>query len=286
MSDDNPEIGRSIEAAGIKTNYHDQGAGLPIVLLHGSGPGVSAWANWRLVIPELAKRFRVIAPDLVGFGYTERPPDVRYDMDTWVRHAIGFLDALKLNKVGLVGNSFGGGLTLHLATRYPDRVSRFVLMGAAGVKFELTPGLDEAWGYTPSIPNMRRLLDLFAFNRELVTDELAELRYRASIRPGIQEAYASMFPPPRQRWIDLMCADESLVRALPHEALIIHGREDRIIPLTSSYKLFEMIPRAQLHVFGRCGHWTQIEHPVRFNRLVGEFFAELQRFGLSATEGP
>jgi 2-hydroxymuconate-semialdehyde hydrolase len=283
---DNPEIGRTIEAAGIKTNYHDRGAGLPIVLLHGSGPGVSAWANWRLVIPALAKRFRVIAPDLLGFGYTERPPDVRYNMETWVRHAIGFLDALKLDKVGLVGNSFGGGLALHLATRYPDRVSRFVLMGAAGVKFELTPGLDEAWGYTPSIPNMRRLLDLFAFNRELVTDELAELRYRASIRPGIQEAYASMFPAPRQRWIDLMCADESLVRALRHEALIIHGREDRIIPLTSSYRLFEMIPRAQLHLFGRCGHWTQIEHSVRFNRLVGEFFAELQRFGLSATESP
>ncbi len=271
---DNPEIGRSIAAAGINTNYHDQGSGPPIVLLHGSGPGVSAWANWRLVIPELAKQFRVIAPDLLGFGYTERPANVRYDMDTWVRHAIGFIDALKLDKVGLVGNSFGGGLTLHLATRYPDRISRIVMMGSAGVKFELTPGLDEAWGYTPSIQNMRRLLDLFAFNRELVTDELAEMRYRAGIRPGIQEAYAAMFPAPRQRWIDAMAVDEAKLRALPHEAVVIHGREDRIIPLTSSYRLFEMLPRAQIHVFGRCGHWTQIEHAARFNRLVGGFFAE------------
>jgi 2-hydroxymuconate-semialdehyde hydrolase len=226
------------------------------------------------VIPELAKQFRVIAPDLLGFGYTERPAGVRYDMDTWVRHAIGFLDALKLDKVGLVGNSFGGGLTLHLATRYPDRIIRVVLMGSAGVRFELTPGLDEAWGYTPSIENMRRLLDLFAFNRELVTDELAELRYKAGTRPGIQEAYAAMFPAPRQRWIDAMAVDEAKLRALPHEALIIHGREDRIIPLSSSYRLFEMIARAQLHVFGRCGHWTQIEHAARFNRLVAGFFAE------------
>jgi 2-hydroxymuconate-semialdehyde hydrolase len=121
---------------------------------------------------------------------------------------------------------------------------------------------------------MRRLLDLFAFNRELVTDELAELRYRASIRPGIQEAYAAMFPAPRERWIEAMCADEAKIRVLPHEVLIIHGREDRIIPLSSSYRLLEMIPRAQLHVFGRCGHWTQIEHAARFNRMVAAFFAE------------
>lgn len=273
---DNPEIGRSIRAGDILTNYHDQGAGLPVVLLHGSGPGVSALANWRGVIPELAKQFRVIAPDLLGFGYTERPAGVRYDMDTWVRHAIDFLDALKLDKVGLVGNSFGGGLSLHLATRYPDRFIRLVLMGSAGVRFELTPGLDEAWGYTPSIENMRRLLDLFAFNRELITDELAELRYKAGTRPGIQEAYAAMFPAPRQRWIDLMAVDEAKLRALPHEALIIHGREDRIIPLSSSYRMFEMISRAQLHVFGRCGHWTQIEHAARFNRLVAGFFAEVR----------
>ncbi len=271
---DNPEIGRSIRAGGILTNYHDVGSGAPVVLLHGSGPGVSAWANWRLAISELAKNFRVLAPDLLGFGYTEQPAGVQYNMDTWVAHALGFLDALKLDKVGLVGNSFGGGLALNLATRHPDRITRMVLMGSAGVRFELTPGLDVAWGYTPSVENMRKLLDLFAFNRELASDELAELRYRASIRPGIQEAYATMFPAPRQRWIEAMCADEGKVRALPHEALVIHGREDRIIPLTSSYRLFDMIPRSQLHVFGRCGHWTQIEHAARFNRLVSGFFAE------------
>lgn len=85
-----------------------------------------------------------------------------------------------------------------------------------------------------------------------------------------------MFPAPRQRWIDAMAVDEAKLRALPHEALIIHGREDRIIPLSSSYRMFEMISRAQLHVFGRCGHWTQIEHAARFNRLVAGFFAEVR----------
>ena len=84
----NPEIGQSITAAGIRTNYHDSGgAGAPVLLIHGSGPGVSAWANWRLVMPALAQQARVIAPDMVGFGYTERPQGFVYSMDAWVRQA-------------------------------------------------------------------------------------------------------------------------------------------------------------------------------------------------------
>lgn len=270
----NPEIANSIQAAGLHTNYHDLGSGKPVLLIHGSGPGVSAWANWRLVMPELAKRSRVIAPDMAGFGYSERPEDAQYSMDRWVDQAVGLLDALGIEQTDLVGNSFGGALALALAIRHPKRVRRLVLMGAVGVHFELTPGLDAAWGYTPSLENMRKLLDLFAYNRELVTDDLAKLRYEASIRPGFQESFAAMFPAPRQRWVDAMASKEEDIRALPHETLIIHGREDRIIPLSNSLLLSELIHRAQLHVFGQCGHWTQIEHAARFARLVGDFLTE------------
>jgi 2-hydroxymuconate-semialdehyde hydrolase len=274
MSENNPEIGRSIVAAGIRTNYHDMGSGFPVLLIHGSGPGVSAWANWRLVMPKLAEKSRVIAPDMVGFGFTERPQGYTYSLDNWVQHALGLLDALGLDKVDLVGNSFGGALSLALTIRYPQRVRRLVLMGSAGVHFEITPGLDAVWGYTPSFENMRKIMDLFAWNRNLVNDELAELRYRASIRPGFQESFAAMFPAPRQRWVDALASPEEAIRAIPHETLIIHGREDRIIPLETSLKLSQLISRAQLHVFGRCGHWTQIEHADRFARLVSDFFAE------------
>jgi 2-hydroxymuconate-semialdehyde hydrolase len=121
---------------------------------------------------------------------------------------------------------------------------------------------------------MRSLLDLFAFDRTLVNDELAQLRYQASIRPGFQASFAAMFPAPRQRWVESMAMPEAAVRALPHETLVIHGREDQVIPLSSSLTLAQWIPRAQLHVFGRCGHWTQIEHPGRFARLITDFFLE------------
>lgn len=274
MTDENPEIGRKIDAAGISTNYHDEGDGFPVLLIHGSGPGVSAWANWRLNLPELAKEFRVIAPDIVGFGFTERPPDISYDLETWKKHLIGLLDALELDKVGLVGNSFGGALTLAIAAEVPDRVERFVLMGSAGLSFPITDALERIWGYEPSIEEMRYMLDLMAFDRGLVNDELAELRYRASIREGFQESYSAMFPAPRQERLDALTTPEDTISAIPHEALVIHGREDRILPVEVAYRLVSLLDKAQLHVFGRCGHWTQIEHAQRFNRLVADFFRE------------
>ena len=273
-STDRPEIGLSAEAAGITTNYLTAGDGKPVLLLHGSGPGVTAYANWRLTIPALSQHLRVIAPDLVGFGFTERPEGVSYDMDTWVGQAIGLLDALDIERAHLVGNSFGGALALALASRHPDRVERLVLMGSVGVPFEITDGLDRVWGYEPSIAQMRELLDLFAYSRELVSDELAEVRYRASIQPGFQESFAAMFPAPRQRWVDAMVTpDEDLAR-LPHPTLVVHGRDDLIIPPANALHLLDTIPDVRLHIFGRCGHWTQIEHADEFNRLVVSFLSE------------
>lgn len=277
MTTTNPEIAKSVATGGFATNVHDVGTGRPVLLIHGSGPGVSAWANWRLVIPALSATRRVVAPDMVGFGFTERPAAIRYDMDTWVRQALDLMDALDLPQVDLVGNSFGGALALALTCRHPQRVRRLVLMGSVGVPFAITQGLDEVWGYTPSYENMRRIMDWFAFDRGLVTDELAKLRYEASVRPGFQESFAAMFPAPRQRWVDAMCSPEAQVRALPHETLVVHGRDDKVIPLATSLTLAQWIPRSQLHVFGQCGHWTQIEHSARFAQLLGNFFDEADR---------
>ena len=270
----NPEIAGSVIAAGIRTNVHDIGSGPPVLLIHGSGPGVSAWANWRLVMPELAQQARVIAPDMVGFGFTDRPVGQQYNMDVWVAQAVGVLDALGIEKADLVGNSFGGALALALTIRHPQRVRRLVLMGSVGVPFPITKGLDDVWGYEPSFENMRRIMDVFAYDRSLVNDELARLRYEASIRPGFQESFSAMFPAPRQRWVDAMCSAEADIRALPHQVLVVHGRNDQVIPLSTSLTLSQWIARSQLHVYGQCGHWTQIEHSARFARLVRDFLAE------------
>ena len=271
MSQHNPEIANRINAAGIQTNYHDVGQGDPVLLIHGSGPGVSAWANWRLTIPDLAQQYRVIAPDMAGFGFSERPENYQYNMQNWVSQAVGLLDALGIERASVVGNSFGGGLALSLAIHHPERVNKLILMGSVGVPFSITEGLDRVWGYEPSLETMKSLLDIFAYSRALVTDELAQLRYNASIRPGFHESFSAMFPAPRQQWVDAMTSDVNAIKALPHPTLIVHGRDDKVIPLQNAYDLAQLIDRSELHVFGQCGHWTQIEHAKRFNQLVVNF---------------
>ena len=270
----NPEIGRSIKAGSILTNYHDAGSGSPVLMIHGSGPGVSAWANWRLNIGPLAETKRVLAPDMVGFGFTQRPEDAVYGKDLWIQHLADFMDSLGIDQADLVGNSFGGGLALAFAIRFPHRVRRLVLMGSVGVSFPITDGLEAVWGYEPTIENMRHLLDIFAFNRDLVSDELAELRYNASIRPGFQESFAAMFSAPRQAGVEALASDETQIAKLQQPALLVHGREDQVIPPSNSRRLFDLLPSAELHMFGRCGHWTQIEHADRFNMLVTDFLAD------------
>lgn len=270
----NPEIGTWLDAGGIRTNVHVRGAGAPVLLLHGSGPGVSAWANWRVTIPKLEQHFRVMAPDIVGFGYTERPAGTTYDVATWRQHLEAVVDAAGLEQFSIVGNSFGGALALAYTIANPARVRRLVLMGSAGAEFTLTEGLDAVWGYEPSLAAMRALLDIFAYDRSLVSDGLAKLRFEASVRPGVQEAYSAMFPAPRRRWIEALQVPLEELRRLAQPTLVVHGREDAVIPLQASLALFDAIPDAQLHVFGRCGHWIQIEHADRFARLVIDFLQE------------
>ena len=266
------EIANSISTGVFSTNYHDLGSGYPIVFLHGSGPGVSAWANWNKVFPLMRDSYRIIAPDMAGFGFTERVENAVYNMENWVRQVIDLLDALELRKVNLVGNSFGGALALSLAIRYPERINKLVLMGSMGVSFPITYGLDRVWGYQPSEANMAELLEIFTYDHSFATKDLIKSRYESSIQPGFQESFSRMFPAPRQTCVENMACAEEDIKNIPHEMLIIHGRDDKVIPLDTSLRLLQLIEKAQLHVFGQCGHWTQIEHTEKFVDLLTNFF--------------
>jgi len=267
-----PEIANSIKTGSFMTNYHDLGDGFPIVFLHGSGPGVSAWANWNKVFPLMKDKYRLIAPDMAGFGFTDRVPDALYNMDNWVQQTIDLLDALGLEKVNLVGNSFGGALALSLVINYPDRFNKMALMGSMGVSFSITDGLDKVWGYQPSEANMEELLDIFTYDNSFATKELVKTRYESSIQEGFQESFSSMFPAPRQTSVEMMAKNQDRICEITHETMIIHGREDKVIPLETSLKLIQLIDNAQLHIFSHCGHWTQIEQTEGFVNLLTGFF--------------
>ncbi|MDR7077776.1 2-hydroxymuconate-semialdehyde hydrolase [Neobacillus niacini] len=279
------EAGKYIDVKGVKTHYHEDGQGEVILLIHGSGPGVSAWANWRLVFPILSQHFHLYAPDVVGFGYTDRPERIKYSIDVWADQMIDFVETIGETKISIIGNSFGGAIALNIAKKRPDLIKRLILMGSMGIDHQIYEGLDRVWGYTPSFENMKDLIKLFTFNQSIAeNDDLVEMRYRSSMQEGFQESFSSMFPRPRQQYVSAMALSIEQLGKINFPVLLIHGRDDRVIPLQdTSYKLALALPNAELHVFPECGHWVQIEKTKEFAGQVIEFLKREEMALLNAT---
>lgn len=263
-----------VNAAGPKT-------GEAVLMLHGSGPGSSAWSNWQFAVPFLQDRFFAVAPDLAGFGRSPAPTPYPNAVMGWMKHwidqLVSLIDHYALPKVHLVGNSMGGAVALHLLMNRPERIGKVVLMGAVGVPVELTPELDAIWGFydDPSAERMQQITDWFAYSTDVTArfKAIGQARFEAAMVPEVRNAFAAMFPAPRQRHLDAIVVPGAAIRLMTHPALIIHGRDDRIIPVRSSHYLADTWGGpVQLHVYGRCGHWTQVEHERSFNELVRDFF--------------
>lgn len=264
-----------VDAGDLRIHYNEAGSGEPLLLIHGGGPGASGWSNYRRNVDALARDFRVLIIDLPGFGKSSRiiPDD---NLFTYLSGAVlDFLDALDIAKAHIVGNSLGGGTTLKLALDHPDRVNKFVLMGAGGSIPTFSPmpteGIMRLLGYYegdgPSLEKLKAFIDIMVYDKSEMTDELLEERYQASLDPE------TMKNPPI-KWRGKMPLEDLWregLDELPHEALIIWGREDRVVPMDSAFMLLKQIARARLHVFPQCGHWAQWEKADEFNQLVADF---------------
>ena len=267
-------VGQTVLTAGHRTNYFERGAGKPLFLLHGSGPGVSGWTNWKGVMDDLAGQFRVVVPDIAGFGFTEFKDDAKYDIKPWVGHLVGIMDALGIPEASFVGNSFGGAVAIGLALFEPARVNRLVLLGTPAGEFEQTPGLRSAWEYEPSLENMERTMRLFPYDQAIITPEMVQSRYAASARPGAQDALRKLIPRPNAEGPTMVKGfPEHAVAKIQAPTLVLHGREDRVVPPECGQLLARAIPNADLHLFGRCGHWVQTERRADFLHLVKQFCA-------------
>lgn len=271
-----------IQTGNSRTVYNRSGEGHTeaILFLHGSGPGVSAWSNWQYALPAFDDNFDCLAPDLVGFGATEHPQNpptgMRIWMRLWVDQCLAFLDALKIERVHLVGNSMGGAIALHLLMEAPQRFRRVVLMGSVGAPHTITPEIDPVWGFyeDPSVEMFRNIIRWFVYDDAFIEkqlDSITTARYQASMQPEVRRSFEAMFPAPRQKVLDDLVVPALALRRMTHPVLLVHGRDDRIVPLETSLHLLAHLPNAQLHIFGQCSHWTQIEFAKPFNHLVAQF---------------
>jgi 2-hydroxymuconate-semialdehyde hydrolase len=264
------------------TNLSGEGQAEAILFLHGSGPGVTAWSNWQFALPALDGQFHCIAPDLAGFGATEHPQDspkgTRSWMRLWVDQCLALLDALKIEKAHLVGNSMGGAIALHLLMDAPGRFKRVVHMGPIGTPHQITPALDRLWGFydDPSVQMFRNLVRWFVYDDTFLADRLdsiAQTRFEAAMNPDVKRSFQAMFPAPRQTVIDDLVVSELALRRMDHSTLLVHGRDDHIVPMETSLHLLKHLPHAQLHVYGQCSHWIQVEYAKSFNQLLAQFFS-------------
>ncbi len=269
-----------VHAGRLPTRLYRAGQGYPVIFLHGSGPGVTAWANWRFAVPALADQFDCLAPDLWGFarsGHPDPPPvGARAWMDLWVEQVIALMDHLGLERAHVVGNSMGGALALHLLHRHPERFERVVLMGTVGAPHRLTFQLDVAWGFyeEPTAARLAQIIRWFVFDPASVggdLDAIAHDRLQAALDPVVRRSYEAMFPAPRQQHLDALVLPEEAYRAMDRAILLVHGRDDVVVPLDTSLWLLPRLPQVQLHVFGQCSHWVQIEKRDSFNALIRAF---------------
>jgi 4,5:9,10-diseco-3-hydroxy-5,9,17-trioxoandrosta-1(10),2-diene-4-oate hydrolase len=269
--------------SGLMLHYHEAGDPVldTVLLLHGGGPGASAWSNFGRTIAALSDRFHVLAVDQPGFGRSSKPTEFDKQFFTFSADAIAeLLDQLGIARAHFVGNSLGGGTAVRLALNHPEKAGRLVLMAPGGLGLNVfapdpTEGIKKLYAFgAPPGPSKQKLADFLrtlVFDAAMITDELVDERYQYAADP---ETLASM----KAMGLSFMrpgAAEEAMLwreaYKLRQRVLLVWGREDRVNPLDGALAAFRLIPRAQLHVFGGCGHWAMLEKFDEFNRITTEF---------------
>ncbi|MEO7243247.1 MAG: alpha/beta hydrolase [Variovorax sp.] len=283
--------GRWIDVDGVRTRYHEAGAGETIVFIYGGNFGTSDSgsnaATWNLNLLPLADRFQVLAIDKLGQGYTDNPKtDADYTMQAVVQHTAAFIRALDLPPVHLVGHSRGGYAAARMLMENHDLVRSLTLVNSG----TLSPGVgtNEVVLSRPPHPKftaecVRWIYENYSFDPAAVTDDwvngvldaLDTPKYRESVRKVEDEKLGvKLFLPmlARQKRETLTWIDEG---RLQRPTQLIWGYDDRTATLDRGIALFRMIARherhAQYHIFNQSGHFPFREHPARFNALLARF---------------
>jgi len=261
----------------IKLHYNDFGEGAEtVVMLHGSGAGASAWANFnRNVEPLVASGYRVILLDCPGWGKSDPIVCTGSRSELNARSLKGLLDALGLDRVHIIGNSMGGHSAVAFALANPAQVGKLILMGGGtGGPSQFVPmpteGIKLLQGLyrDPTIENLKKMMAVFVFDSSSLTEELFQARLDNMLarRDHLENFVKSHAANPKQ-FPDV----GPRLGEIAAQTLIIWGRDDRFVPLDVGLRLVWGLPNAELHIFNRCGHWAQWEHADKFNRMVLDF---------------
>ena len=273
--------GDLLDVAGAAVHVEQSGAGEPVVLLHGFGESTY---SWRLVAPELATRYRVIAVDLNGFGYTERRRDpAAYTIDGQMRLVLGVLDRLGVGSAHFVGHSYGGGLTLWIAAHHPERVRSMALLDSTLPRYSATRRSRSAnlrpltYVYLRTVAMrpgyIQKSLRAAYGDDALATPELARAYLDRLRIEGVDDAYYGLMAK------NGVPAPEVDLAAIRVPALLVWGRDDELTPLANGERIAAGLPAARLAVIPDCGHSPMEERPRELLAEVLPFFAAQPQAG-------
>ncbi|MFC8042506.1 alpha/beta fold hydrolase [Nocardia sp. NPDC057353] len=280
-----PEVGTTTRVGDREIYYTEAGSGPAVVLLHGGGPGASGTSNYSRNIAALARDFRVIVPDLPGYGGSTKRVDQSDPFGDLAAAVGGLLDALGIGRAHLVGNSYGGAAALRLAMDRPEQVDRLILLAPGGVgttRAVPTRGVRSLLAYyTGDGPSREKLAEFLreylVHDASAITDDLVDLRYRASIDPEVVAAPPLRRPSGpaalRTLWRMDLTRDRRL-RRVAHRTLVVWGTEDRVNRPSGGRMLAEAMPRCDLFLAAGAGHWVQWERAELFNELAAAFLGE------------
>lgn len=260
--------------AGKRTiHVTEAGSGYPVILLHGGGPGASGLSNYGRNIGALAQHFRVIVPDMPGYGASTKGINRNDPFGDLAEGILAMMDAMKIKSAHLVGNSLGGACALRMALDHPSRVSALVLMGPGGIGTTRglpTAGLNKLLNYySGSGPSLEKLSSFIredlVYDGAEVPDALIKERYDASLDP---EVVAS---PPLRRPTNLFGAlrmdftRDRRLKKCKTPTLVLWGADDKVNRPSGGKRLLDTMPNCDLYLFSQTGHWVQWERADEFN---------------------
>src|SRR5262245_48906252 len=258
---------RWVNVFGMKIHYLEAGSGPAVILLHGLGGDASNWAP--NIIP-FSKRYRVIVPDQIGFGHSDKPM-INYRVGTLIDFLDGFMKELKMNRASLVGNSLGGWTAAAFALAHPDKVDRLVLVDAAGYSLDKNVDPRTLNTLNPSTrEGVKLVMSLVFYNKELYANPaLTDQFFARKMAAG--DGYTI------QRFVDSVIAGEDMLDTtasrIKQPTLIVWGRQDALVPLAIGERYHKDIGGSQMLVIDKCGHVPQIEQSAQFNEAVIRFLS-------------
>ncbi len=261
----------SFDIEGVPVHCLRAGRGAPVLMLHGSGPGASSLGNWRTVLAPLAERFEVFAMDLIGFGKSGRKPAAPYfDYAMWVRQAQAMLGRIPGDRVGVIGHSLSGSIALTLAS-LESRVAAVMTTGTMGGAFTPVDETLRVWTCPRDRQALVQALSGIIHDASVIDEAYLAAREPVVFAPGYADYFDAMFQGDKQQYVDAARLSPETLGRVACPVLMMHGREDRAFPPSSTIDIARQLPRADISLLGACSHSVAYERSGTFLALADDF---------------